>query len=334
MASTRQVAVVDRPEHDGDIALWREVFSAVDYCKLKASPVYYGFGVPRGEGDPVVVVPGFLGNDLYLIEMYCWLRRMGYRAYMSRIGHNAQCPDKLMHRLLRTVNRAYSETGRPVHLIGHSFGGVLSRGVATRKPERIASVITLGSPIKGVKVSPWVLWSIMQVRRRTHKRPLKGKDCYTESCACGFLCTMNSAYPKRIPSTCVYTKSDGVVAWQMCRDADEEHNFEVNSTHIGLAWNAETFKLVAERLKWARDLRKNVAQEEEDKLIERKNTAESAHMTGSATARRAVDRGKRRTTSGKARKASPARKTTASAAKKPTGATRKRTTRTKKSATA
>jgi pimeloyl-ACP methyl ester carboxylesterase len=292
MAAARQVAVVEEPEHDENIPLWRELFSAVDYCKLKTSGVYYGFGVPRGEGDPVVVVPGFLGNDLYLVELYLWLRRMGYNAYMSRIGHNAQCPDKLMHRLLRTVNRAYADTGRPVHLIGHSFGGVLSRGVATRKPERIASVITLGSPIKGVKVNPWVLWSIAQVRRRTHKRPLKGKDCYTDSCACGFLCTMNSSFPRRIPTTCVYTKSDGVVAWEYCLGDADEDNFEVSGTHVGLAWNHEVYELVAKRLAWAREERHEAALEEEARLLERRNKSTSSSMTGSKTARKAVERGK------------------------------------------
>lgn len=288
MPKSPQVAIVEAPQHGKDIALWRELYSAVDYCKLKASSVYYGFGVPRGKGEPVVLVPGFLGNDLYLTEMYFWLRRMGYNAYMSRIGHNAQCPDKLMHRLLRTVNRAYSQTGMPVHLIGHSFGGVLSRGVATRKPERIASVTTLGSPFKGVKVNPWVLWSIMQVRRRAHKRPLKGKDCYTEKCACGFLCTMKSAFSSRIMTTCLYTKSDGVVAWEMCLDDDESNNVEVSGSHVGLVWNAEVYKVVAHRLEDARNLRQDLAAQKTAQTQARKDKLASAGASSKKRGARAA----------------------------------------------
>lgn len=247
MASKSAVAVVESPQHV-DIPLWREVLCSVEYIRLKASAVYYGFGVPRGKGDAVVIVPGFLGNDWYLVELYLWLQRMGYRPYFSRIGHNATCPDKLMHRLLNTVNRAYAETGRPVHLLGHSFGGVLSRGVAVRKPERIASVNTMGSPFGGVRVNPWILWAIAKVRKRTHKQGRQGKDCFTDSCACGFLCTMNSAFPESIIQTNIYTKSDGVVDWHVCHNSNEESDFEVSGTHIGLAWNAQVYRILAHRL--------------------------------------------------------------------------------------
>ncbi len=247
MASKSAVAVVEAPQLV-DIPLWREVLCSVEYLRLKASAVYYGFGVPRGKGDAVVIVPGFLGNDWYLVELYLWLQRMGYRPYFSRIGHNATCPDKLMHRLLNTVNRAYAETGRPVHLPGHSFGGVLSRGVAVRKPERIASVNTMGSPFGGVRVNPWILWAIAKVRKRTHKQGRQGKDCFTDSCACGFLCTMNSAFPESITQTNIYTKSDGVVDWHVCHNSNEESDFEVGGTHIGLAWNAQVYRILAHRL--------------------------------------------------------------------------------------
>jgi pimeloyl-ACP methyl ester carboxylesterase len=153
-----------------------------------------------------------------------------------------------MHRLLNSVNRAYAETGRPVHLIGHSFGGVLSRGVAVRKPERIASVITMGSPFGGVRVNPWVLWAIAQVRKRTHRQGRQGKDCFTDSCACGFLCTMNSAFPNSIMQSCIYTKTDGVVDWNICLNQNKDTDFEVSGTHIGLAWNPQVYRLIAHRL--------------------------------------------------------------------------------------
>ncbi len=67
---------------------------------LHATPVYYGFGVTRGDGSAVVLIPGFLGTDLYLTELHCWLERIGYRPYFSGLGINADCPNLLVQRLV------------------------------------------------------------------------------------------------------------------------------------------------------------------------------------------------------------------------------------------
>lgn len=247
MAVRARVAVVGPPEK-ADLPFWREAFAGVDYLRLKTSAVYYGFGVPRGNRTPVVIVPGFLGADFYLLEMYFWLMRLGYRPYFSRIGHNAKCPDILTHRLLATVNRAFAETGQPVHIIGHSFGGVLARGVAFRKPERVASVTMMGSPFGGTQVSRWILGMISHVKRYTHKVHARNKDCFSVDCHCGFACTMRDTFPHYIPQTAIYTKSDGVVAWGSCITGNADDDVEVGGTHIGLAWNPEVYKVIAKRL--------------------------------------------------------------------------------------
>ena len=71
--------------------LWLETFAGLDWLALHSAPVYYGLGVPRGDGSAVIVIPGFLGTDHYLWEMNLWLRRMNYKPYMSGIGWNADC---------------------------------------------------------------------------------------------------------------------------------------------------------------------------------------------------------------------------------------------------
>ena len=92
---------------------------------LHATPIYYGLGVPRGDGSGVVLIPGFLGTDLYLMELNAWLRRIGYRPYFSGIGVNAECPNLLIQQCLnQTIGKALAETGRKIHLIGHSLGGI------------------------------------------------------------------------------------------------------------------------------------------------------------------------------------------------------------------
>src|ERR1700690_4251423 len=114
-----------------EISPWTEALFAAEVLLLHATPVYYGFGVPRGDGSAVVIIPGFLGTDLYLSELHGWLERIGYRPYFSGIGINAQCPNLLVQRhLSETIKRALRETGRKIHLIGHSLGGVIARSIA------------------------------------------------------------------------------------------------------------------------------------------------------------------------------------------------------------
>ena len=130
--------------------LWLEALFPLDWLALHASPVYYGFGVPRGRGEPVVLVPGFLGSDRYLTEMHLWLRRIGYRPYFSGIGRNVDCPDLLTKRLVYTIEQAHAETKQQVTLIGHSLGGMLARAAGHRVPSLVKQVITMGSPFQSV----------------------------------------------------------------------------------------------------------------------------------------------------------------------------------------
>ena len=149
---------------------------------LRFSAVYCGTGVPHGAGAPVLLVPGFLASDWYLLEMFHWLRRIGYRPYLSRIGRNADCLDVLVGRLFETIEGARAETGRPVHLIGHSLGGMLARSVALRRPAAVASVITLGSPFRGIRPHPLVLQATV-VRSRT-QRQRQRPDCFPPRAGC------------------------------------------------------------------------------------------------------------------------------------------------------
>ncbi|MDZ4860486.1 MAG: alpha/beta hydrolase [Candidatus Hydrogenedentes bacterium] len=238
-----------------DLPIWREALLGVDYIRLKASRIYYGRGIPKGDGSPVVLVPGFLGIDLYLVELYGWLWRIGYQPYMSRIGQNAECPNLLVDHLSKTILRARRETGKRVQLIGHSLGGVIARGAAMQHPDVVAGVITLGSPVRGVRVHPWVLGSAERVRKRIHNRrhlfPAQTPHepgCYTSKCACGFSCTWRESFPDTVRETAIFTKTDGIVDWKVCVNRDPKTNFEVSGTHCGLAWNPEVYRIIATQL--------------------------------------------------------------------------------------
>jgi len=247
---TAEPTYFHRDERPAAVPLWREILAGLEWVALRMSPVFYGCGVRRGDGSAVVVVPGFLGTDTYLADLYCWLWRIGYRSYFSDIGRNAECLDILLGRLFRTINAAQAETGGKVHLIGHSLGGLLSRAAAVRWPERIASVIALGSPFRGFNSHPLVMQVARAVRAniRSRRAGQVEPDCFTGHCRCETVGALQIVPPASVPRRAIYTKSDGVTDWRFCVDDDPETDFEVLGTHVGLAFNAAAYRVIAAHL--------------------------------------------------------------------------------------
>lgn len=238
-------------------SFWSEALFAAEILLLHASPVYYGLGVPRGDGSAVVIIPGFLGTDLYLTELHAWLHRIGYRPYFSGIGINAECPNLLIQRRLnRTIEKARAETGRRVHLIGHSLGGVIARSMAGQRPKDVASVIMLAAPIRGTVANPAVLHIAEAVRLRILKE--HGSDvlpsCYTGACTCNFLGSLHRKVKSSVIETAIYTRTDGLVDWRYCVTMDPEKDVEISGTHIGMAFNPAAYSVLAERLAIAQRL--------------------------------------------------------------------------------
>lgn len=237
------------------VPIWREGLRTLDWLALRSSPVYYQLGVPRGDGAPVITVPGFRGNDLSLplLELDAWLWRLGYRPYRSRIGRNADCLNVLRERLLATIDRAHAETGRKVHLIGHSLGGVLARSAAVARPEHVASVITLASPFRGLRSHRVVLHLTRDVRARIHaRREALGEGlpeaCYTSRCPCPAMTDAHVRVPAAVAQLAVYSKTDGVVDWRMCLLDDAASNVEVDGSHLGMAVNPQVYHAIATHL--------------------------------------------------------------------------------------
>ena len=231
--------------------IWQEVLVGVEMLCLKVSPVFWGFGIPRGDGSAVVVVPGFMGTDLYLAEFRAWLERIGYKPYHSEIGINAECPNLLIrHRLMQTVEKACRKTRKRVHLVGHSLGGVIARAVASQMPDSVASVITMGAPFRRISAHRSILHLSEVVRAQILQRHGRGvlPDCYTSKCTCDFLESLAGPIPRSVRQTAIFTKSDGIVDWRVCRTGRPSMDFEVSATHLGLVFNPMVYDLVAQRL--------------------------------------------------------------------------------------
>src|SRR6201993_1755034 len=211
----KRVSRRDTPKRHSraEIVPWTEALFAAEILLLHATPVYYGMGVPPGDGSAVVIIPGFLGTDLYLMELHGWLGRIGYRPYFSGIGLNADCPNLLIQRHLNeTIARARAETSRKIHLIGHSLGGVIARSVAAQRPDDIASVITLAAPFRGTVLHESVLQAARVVRSRIlseHGNAVL-PACYTPRCTCDFVDSLRAEMPDSVASTAIYTRDDGM----------------------------------------------------------------------------------------------------------------------------
>jgi pimeloyl-ACP methyl ester carboxylesterase len=255
---TQKTRFVPHQEIPAPVPILCEPCSLLELATLRLSPVYYGFGVPEGDGTAVVIVPGFLGIDLIAFELHAWLARMGYRPYFSGMGVAVECPNVLAQNLLSTIERAYVETGRRVHLVGHSLGGIFARSAAVRMPKRIASVTTLGSPFRGLVVHPFVLTLAKLVRHRIRRRyPNPPQWCATSQCSCAFARSLRRKWPRSVTQTAIYTREDGIVDWSYCRTGDPGVDIEVGGTHIGLLFNPTTYLRIAERLAAVRRRRKS-----------------------------------------------------------------------------
>lgn len=245
-----------RETGEADITIWKEAFFGAELLLLLTAPVYYGLGVPHGDGSAVIILPGFLGSDQYLSQLSAWLGRIGYRPYVSGIHFNAECPNLLIQRQLnKTLQLALDDTGKKVHLIGHSLGGVIARSIAGQRPKDVASVITLAAPFRGTIAHHSILRAAEVVRRRILEE--HGEDvlpeCYTSRCTCNFLKSLRRKVPHSVTQTAIYTLDDGVVDSTCCRTGVRSQDFEVPGTHIGLVFNSSAYSVIAQRLAEAQE---------------------------------------------------------------------------------
>jgi pimeloyl-ACP methyl ester carboxylesterase len=244
----------DRFFHDDEqrawTPLWREGFAAAEWLSLLASPIYRGDGVARGDGAPVVLVQGFLTKGAYLSPLRRWLERMGYRADIADIGWNAECLDVLADRLTRAVRRTADATGREVHLVGHSLGGLLARATAARARDHVASIVTLGSPFRGFRIHPVLQLAARLVRSDIHRR--RGRtvpeECFTLACDCDTARSLATPLPPDLPQTSIVTRADGFTDWRYCSDPEPARVVEVAASHIGMVVNATVYRVLAEHL--------------------------------------------------------------------------------------
>ena len=126
----------------------RETRWMLEASRLLADPVFHGRGVPRGDGRPVILMPGFGGGDQTLLVLAAWLRRIGYRPHTCGFVANLGCSDRALDRVERRLEGIHDSHGRRVALIGHSRGGHYVRALGHRRPELVSHAISIGAGLR------------------------------------------------------------------------------------------------------------------------------------------------------------------------------------------
>jgi triacylglycerol lipase len=228
----------------------RETRWGLELSRLLVDPVYWGQGVPRGDGRPIVLMPGFGAGDQTLLVLAFWLRRTGYRPGMCGFVANVRCSNRALGRVERRVEQLYDRHGRRVALIGHSRGGHYARALAHRRPELVSHTITVGAGLREMlAVSYPTRLAATGVRKVLVRSGRAGSPmCLTADCDCAFAQDYAGPFPAdRVRLTSIYSKEDGVIRWQSAV-VPYGDCVEVTGSHVGLIFNRKTYRAIAAAL--------------------------------------------------------------------------------------
>lgn len=205
---------------------------------LPAAPLLAS--APRGDGHPVLVLPGFTNTDAATAVLRRYLRNLGYDAHTWDLGRNLgpRAIGAEGEKLIARLDAIHDTAGRKVSLVGWSLGGVMARIVSRQRPDTVRQVISLGSPFAGSPraTNVWRAYELMTGQ--------KIDDEKTQAQL------RESASPSPVPSTAIWSREDGIVAWQNCVEplGANSDNIEVHGSHCGLGVNPAVLYAVADRL--------------------------------------------------------------------------------------
>lgn len=191
---------------------------------------------PRGDGHPVLVLPGLIASDGSTRPLREFLTQRGYEVHGWGLGRNYGPRPGVEEAMLARIETLHRRSGRKVSLVGQSLGGAYARLLAARRPDAVRGVITLGSPVTGHPRSS----NAWRVYEFTSGKSSVDVQRWREV----------TGAPK-VPTTSIYSRTDGVVAWRSSIDPSglpHTENIEVVSSHIGMAVHPLVLYAVADRL--------------------------------------------------------------------------------------
>jgi pimeloyl-ACP methyl ester carboxylesterase len=193
--------------------------------------------LPRGDGHPVLVLPGLLADDVSTRTLRAVLRRLGYDVHGWGLGRNIGPTAACVTGMRDLVSRLADKHGKPVTIVGWSLGGIFARDLARRTPESVRQVVTLGSPFR--------------LTRNSQSRAMKVFDRYSHLHVEHRTLPLESeTTPLPVPATSIYSHYDGIVHWQTCLDTPGEscENIAVMASHLGLGHHPASIWAITDRL--------------------------------------------------------------------------------------
>ena len=223
------------PSRDASVSAASLAREMMALTQATLSPPPFPEDAVRGDGQPVIVIPGFLAPDMSAARLREFLTRQNFMPYSWTAGLNLGPMRHVMRELERQVIEIAGKTGRQVSLVGVSLGGTTARQVAKRCPYAIARVITLVSPIHPPIATPLaplaqaaaLLWDAEEVRDLA-----------------------SIAQPPPVPVTAIVSRDDGIIDWRASIPAasDMVEVVEISGSHMAICSNPEVQRIVADRL--------------------------------------------------------------------------------------
>jgi hypothetical protein len=192
---------------------------------------------PRGDGHPVLTLPGLLASDLSMAPMRRYLKELGYDSYAWNMGRNIGGMSRMRAALRDRLAEIHSSTGRKVSIVGWSLGGIYARDLALQEPAMVRYVVTLGSPFA----------NDVRATNATRLYEALSGEVVEENSAL----RLAIAGDLPVPTTSIHSRTDGIVNWKTCllRPSETAENIEVHlASHVGLGVNPAALWAVADRL--------------------------------------------------------------------------------------
>ena len=191
---------------------------------------------PKGDGHPVLVLPGFLASGTSTFPLRHLLKRVGYKGHRWKLGRNLGPLRVALEEVQERMHELRDRYNSKVSLIGWSLGGVYARELAWMSPDDVRQVITLGTPFRHYhSTAAATLYHSINGPHSDHVDPE---------------ILERAELPPPVPSTSIYTRSDGIVPWQCSLDIDsaETENIRVYGSHCGLGHNPAALWAILDRL--------------------------------------------------------------------------------------